>query len=145
MIPSARPTVPPVAITILIWNLFCFARVWKVKHGRMCVKTIITNSTDCESFEWINKCKPWTRQESSKIHSASPQSRPSVIVAWFWSFGTDGRTTCVKIVITTCRDCGRPRGSIEFFCSRFFSGFSAFFIVFFFAHIWVKLHKKTQG
>ena len=25
---------------------------------------------------------------------------------------TDGRTTCVKIVITTGRDCGRPRGSI---------------------------------
>ena len=24
---------------------------------------------------------------------------------------TDGRTTCVKIVITTGRDCGRPRGS----------------------------------
>ena len=26
------------------------------------------------------------------IHSASPQSRPALIVAWFWSFGTDGRT-----------------------------------------------------
>ena len=27
------------------------------------------------------------------IHSASPQSRPAVIVAWFWSSGTDeGRT-----------------------------------------------------
>ena len=50
------------------------------------------------------------------IHSASPQSRPAVIVAWFWSFGTDvctdGRTLCVKIVITTGRDCGRPCGSI---------------------------------
>ena len=49
------------------------------------------------------------------IHSASPQSRPAVIVAWFWSFGTDGRTDgrtlCVKIVITTGRDCGRPCGS----------------------------------
>ena len=33
-----------------------------------------------------------TRQESSMIHSASPQSRPAVIVAWFWSFGTDGQT-----------------------------------------------------
>ena len=27
---------------------------------------------------------------------------------------TDGRTICVKIVITTGRDCGRPRGSIHF-------------------------------
>ena len=26
------------------------------------------------------------------IHSASPQSWSAVIVAWFWSFGTDGRT-----------------------------------------------------
>ena len=40
-----------------------------------------------------------------------PQTRPAVIVAWFWSFRTDGRTFCVKIVFTTGRDCGRPRGS----------------------------------
>ena len=48
------------------------------------------------------------------IHLASPQSRPAVIVAGFWSFVPDVRTTCVKIVITTGRDCGRPRGSIQF-------------------------------
>ena len=30
MIHSARPTVLPVAITILAWKLFCFARFWKV-------------------------------------------------------------------------------------------------------------------
>ena len=35
------------------------------------------------------------------IHSAGPQSRPTVIVARFWSFGMDGRTLCVKILITT--------------------------------------------
>ena len=35
------------------------------------------------------------------IHSAITQTRSAVIVAWFWSFGTDGRTICVKIVITT--------------------------------------------
>ena len=49
------------------------------------------------------------------IHSASPKSRLAVIAAWFWSFGTDGLTDgtlCVKIVITTGWDCGRPRGSI---------------------------------
>ena len=44
------------------------------------------------------------------IHSASPQSKQAVIdfevLGW-----TDGRTFCVKIVITTGRDCGRPRGS----------------------------------
>ena len=47
------------------------------------------------------------------IHSASPQSRPAVIV----SLDSEvlGRTdrNYVKIVITTSRDCGRPRGSIE--------------------------------
>ena len=40
--------------------------------------------------------KRWTRQGSSMIHSASPQSQAAVIVAWFWSFGMDrqkdGRT-----------------------------------------------------
>ena len=30
MIHSARATVPPVAITILTWKLFCFAKFWKV-------------------------------------------------------------------------------------------------------------------
>ena len=39
-------------------------------------------------------------------HSASPQSQQAVIVAWFWSFGTDGRTLCVKIVTSTGQDCG---------------------------------------
>ena len=63
-----------------------------------------------------NKWEPrYTRQVSSMIHSACPQFRPAVIFAWFWSFGTDGwtdgRATCAKIVTTTGRDCGRPRGS----------------------------------
>ena len=31
MIHSARPTVPPVVITILAWTLFCFVRFWKVE------------------------------------------------------------------------------------------------------------------
>ena len=33
------------------------------------------------------------------------------LILKFW----DGRTLCVKIVITTGRDCGRPRGSIFLF------------------------------
>ena len=70
------------------------------------------------------------------IHSASPQSRLAVIVAEFWSFvpdvrtyvRTDGRTTCVKIVITTGRDCGRPRGSILIF--QLLLSFNLFFPTF---------------
>ena len=46
-----------------------------------------------------------TRQESSMIHSAGSDCR---LILKFW----DGRTFCVKIVFTTGRDCGRPRGSI---------------------------------
>ena len=40
------------------------------------------------------------------IHSASSDFR---LIWKVW----DGRTLCVKIVITTGRDCGRPRGSIS--------------------------------
>ena len=50
------------------------------------------------------------------IHSASPQSRPwpAVMSRDFEVLGwTDGRTFCVKIVITAGRDSGRPRGSIQ--------------------------------
>ena len=34
------------------------------------------------------------------------------LISKFWDGRTDGRTLCVKLVITTSRDCGRPRGSI---------------------------------
>ena len=34
------------------------------------------------------------------IHSASPQSRPAVILVWFWKFRTDRWTVCAKIVMT---------------------------------------------
>ena len=30
MIHSARPTISPVANIVFAWNLFCFARIWKV-------------------------------------------------------------------------------------------------------------------
>ena len=36
------------------------------------------------------------------IHSASTQSRPAVIVAWIWSFGTDEQTD------TLCENSDRP-------------------------------------
>ena len=39
-----------------------------------------------------------TRQESPMIHSASPQSRPAVIFAWFSSFGMDNNLSCLKAV-----------------------------------------------
>ena len=52
------------------------------------------------------------------IHAANPHSRLAVIFTYlilkFWDGRTDGRTICVKIVITAGRDrdYGRPRGSI---------------------------------
>ena len=52
MIPSARPTVPPVAITIFTWKLFCFARFWKVRtNGRM--DNVITTCRESGSAKWI--------------------------------------------------------------------------------------------
>ena len=46
------------------------------------------------------------------IHSASPQSRPVVILAWIWSFGTDGQTVNLRQYSDWPREWGRPRGSI---------------------------------
>ena len=63
---------------------------------------------------WMEFCKKRKKSSltgTSMIHSASPQSRPAVIVVGFWSFGTDGRTdkrtTCAKLVITSGWNCGR--------------------------------------
>ena len=63
------------------------------------------------------------------IHSAIPQSRPAVMVCFvlvdFEKRGrtyvqTEGRTTCVNnIVITTGRDGGRPRGSIQLYIMQY--------------------------
>ena len=55
-----------------------------------------------------------TRRELSMIHSASPQSRPAGkedmgFLVNFEKWGqTDGRTTCVNIVITTNRNYSQP-------------------------------------
>ena len=48
------------------------------------------------------------------IHSASPQSTVKIyiVLVEFEKWGQmDGQTTCMNIVITTGRDCGRPGGS----------------------------------
>ena len=62
-----------------------------------------------------------------------------VIFAWFWSFGTDGRTDgqtlCVKILITTGRNCGRPRGSIKMV---------SFFPDFFRNRTWIEISIKNK-
>ena len=54
MIHSARPTVPPVAITILIWKLFC--EILKSGDGQTArVKIVITTGVT-GSASWINLC-----------------------------------------------------------------------------------------
>ena len=61
MIHSTTPTIPSVAITILMGKLFYFARFWKVGdewNGRTPrVKIVITTDHDCGSASWINKRK----------------------------------------------------------------------------------------
>ena len=56
MIHSARPTVSPVVSIVFAWNLFCFARFWKVGTNvrTICAKTMITTGSDCGPAEWIN-------------------------------------------------------------------------------------------
>ena len=55
-----------------------------------------------------------TRQNRSHQWSTRPAHSlgRQWFLAWFWNFWTDGRTTCVKTVITSGRDSGRPRGSV---------------------------------
>ena len=55
MIPSARSTVPLVAITI--FTRFCFVRFEKCGRtdGRTCVKIVITTNRDRGSAEWIKR------------------------------------------------------------------------------------------
>ena len=52
MIHSARPTVLPVAN--IVFNLFWFAKFWKVDGQATFVKTMITTGRDCGLAEWIN-------------------------------------------------------------------------------------------
>ena len=56
VIHSARPTVLPVMNIVFTWNLFCFARFWKVGTDGQIIhaKTIITTGLECGSTEWIN-------------------------------------------------------------------------------------------
>ena len=54
MIHSARPTVPPVAITILTWKWFCFAIFWKADGQTPRTKIVITTGRDCGSASWFN-------------------------------------------------------------------------------------------
>ena len=58
MIPSARPTVDPVAIINFTRNSFVLSDFEKrglTDAGRTIVKIVITTGRDCGSAKWINK------------------------------------------------------------------------------------------
>ena len=61
MIHSARPTISQVAITILIWKLFCIERFWnlgtdvRTKVQTPLSKITITSGRDFGSAEWIKR------------------------------------------------------------------------------------------
>ena len=58
MIPSDRPTIPPVAITILTWNFVLFVRFWKVGiDGR--TDTLFENSDHYRSWMWGSRVDPF--------------------------------------------------------------------------------------
>ena len=57
MIPSARPTVPPVAIIVFMLRLFSLTIFWKVVtdvRTETCAKTMITTGRHWGLAEWIN-------------------------------------------------------------------------------------------
>ena len=56
------------------------------------------------SVEIKGKLQDRSHQWSTR---ASPQSRPAVIFAWFWSFGTDGRTD------NLCKNSDRYRPELQ--------------------------------
>ena len=69
MIHSARPTDPPVPITILAWTLFCLwdFQKWGRTYGRTTfAKTMITTGRDFGSAEWIDFCCCSWRVSSQK-------------------------------------------------------------------------------
>ena len=81
-------------------------------HTKISVENLVSILQICLNFI---VCSIYITNKTGVIND--PLGQPTVpaswvIVTWFWSFGTDGRTLCVIIVITTVRDCGRPRGSI---------------------------------
>ena len=53
MIHSAEPKVPPVAITILAWKLFCFVRFWNS------MDMLDTTGSDYGLASWINFLVYW--------------------------------------------------------------------------------------
>ena len=79
MIHSARPTVSPVENIVFAWNLFCFARFWKLgMDGRITrAKTMITTGRDCGSAEWI---KRWKLELFIIFHTISLGRRRIIII-----------------------------------------------------------------
>ena len=66
MIHLAWPTVPPVVITLLTWNLFCFVSFWKEGTDRR------TNST-CENSDHYRpgpRSATWINNKQ-QLHSTS--------------------------------------------------------------------------
>ena len=65
--------------------------LWKLYSYLLLIKSIIVATRQCIKIKKLNNFTfiIYTRQEPSMIYLASPQSRPAVIVAGFWSFVPD--------------------------------------------------------
>ena len=93
---TARPKVPAVAIIIFTGRLFCRTDVQK----ETCAKIMITTRPGL-SFGRVDQFnKTWsTRPVRRQWYSLDFE------ILWRTHVRTDRRTTCLKIVITTGRDC----------------------------------------
>ena len=109
IISDPHSTLLSVAIIILTWKLFCFAKYWEERTDLQttCVKIVITTvvKEGRPSWEFSENLKlqstqiARSRQWSTRLEHSPGDSRLNMI---FW----DGRTACVKIVVTNGRDCG---------------------------------------
>ena len=103
MIHSARPIVKPVANIVFCCFVFLDFEKWSRTDGKHVQKQL--------SLLVVTVGRPSgsTRQELSMIHSAG---RKCCLILKFWNGRTEGQNLWVKIVITSGRNCGRPRGSV---------------------------------
>ena len=100
----AKPKVPKSRAIILTW-----------KSGKQCFSHICLNQSfwKLESASMKNSINKTGVINDPLGQPTDPAGSDFHLILKFWDGRKDGWTTCVKIVITTGKDCGRPRGSKE--------------------------------
>ena len=115
LVMDGRTTCVKVVIITRLWT----GLVDQYYYDSNTLLLLINDSLATQSEQKLSAYVQWRQEKQDRVVN-DPLGQPTVLACqWFftlvWSFcdgRTDGRTTSVKIVITTGGDCGRPRGSI---------------------------------